>query len=79
MRVLLVLHFLSLAFPPPIPHILRYRPSTESHFLSSLQPLDRNLHELSLARVFTIVSSSRDSANDVVVLRGLRVPFLDCD
>uniref|UniRef100_A0A7N2KSD7 Uncharacterized protein n=1 Tax=Quercus lobata TaxID=97700 RepID=A0A7N2KSD7_QUELO len=78
-RVLLVLHFLPLAFPPPVPHILRYPPSTETHFLSSLQPLDPNLHELPLARVFAIVSSSRDSADDFAVLRGLRVPFLDRD
>ena len=68
-----------LAFPPPIPHILRYPPLTETHFLSFLQPLDPNLHDLSLARVFAIVSSSHDSTNDVAVLCGLRVPFLDRD
>ena len=32
-----------------------------------------------MARVFAIVSSSRDSANDIAVLCGLQVLFLDRD
>ena len=79
MAPLLLTRHTPLAFPPPILHILRYPPSTKTHFLLSLQPLNPNPHELSLARVFAIISSSCDSANDATVLRGLQVSFLDCD
>ncbi|KAL2548562.1 Uncharacterized protein Fot_10092 [Forsythia ovata] len=72
-------NILPLSFPPRRPNILHHFTPTKALLLQAFQQLNLNLHVISLARIFPIISSGCNSSDHVSLLRRLWVPILDGD
>lgn len=77
-RVLLVIHLLPLAVPPRSTNHLHNFTPAKAVLLHAFQPLNLNLHVISMARIFSIISSDCNSSHHFSLLRRVRVPILDC-
>lgn len=71
--ILLVIHLLPLSVPPNFQHVFQYSKKSYTLLCSPFQPLHSNMHVISLARVFSILSSFGNSLDDPSFCGGIRV------
>ncbi|KAL0380956.1 UNVERIFIED_CONTAM: Elongation of fatty acids protein 3-like [Sesamum angustifolium] len=76
---LLVLHLLPLALPPRNPDIHHHSPLPKPLLLQIVQPLDIDIHVVSLAGILAIFPSPGDSVNVAGIFHRVWVQILDGD
>ncbi|XWS29328.1 hypothetical protein CRYUN_Cryun24cG0019700 [Craigia yunnanensis] len=75
--LLLVLHLLPFSFSPHVPYNLHNLPNPKINLFSPFQQLHIDDHDISMARVFTVVSGFGDPVHDPGLLCGLWLSILD--